>query len=149
MLFPISGDRRIDCPCFFVENWLWVSIFPNWAVNRLPDVELLTGTRVRSKGKFILIGFLRGEKSMAEIIALGGLRHSGVRSLDIERVLIGVEIDIGIWAKTHGIRPCHKCSVVMIGIKHLHCQRFPTAGGTTIHKPRPTLANPSELFLDG
>src|ERR1035438_9141371 len=73
MLFPISGDRRIDCPCFFVENWLWVSIFPNWAVNRLPDVELLTGTRVRSKGKFYLLGYAH-EREALRVFRLSRIR---------------------------------------------------------------------------
>src|SRR6185436_18801390 len=43
----------------------------------------------------------------------------------------------------------HEHSVIVLGIKDLHRERFPAPGGTAVGKTRPAFPDAAKLFLDG
>ena len=56
--------------------------------------------------------------------------------------------------EVHRIRAGDESAVVVVGIEHLHGQRFPSAGRAAVHEARPALlrhaaTESAELFLDG
>ena len=59
-----------------------------------------------------------------------------------------IQIDIGEAAEIDRIGTGDERAVVMVGIKNLHGQRFPSAGGAAVHEARPALADAAELFLN-
>jgi len=71
-----------------------------------------------------------------------------VGTLHVERILVGVEIDIRVGAEVHRIGAGDECAIVVIGIEHLHGKRFPATGGTPVQEPRPALADATKLFFD-
>ena len=66
----------------------------------------------------------------------------------IKGVLVAVEIDVGVGAEVDGIGAGDERAVVVIGIKHLHRQRFPSAGRAAVSEARPALADAAKLFFD-
>src|SRR5580693_8024873 len=118
MLLPIGGDGWINHSGFFVENRLRVAVFPDWTINRLPDIELLSRTAPRSQCQFVLIYALHGDQRAPEIIAHAGLRNIRVRSLHVESILILIKIGCDESPEVDRIRTCDESSVVVVGIKH-------------------------------
>src|ERR1044072_8243579 len=59
-----------------------------------------------------------------------------------------VDVDDGIGAKVDRIRTRGPTAVVLVRIKHLHGQRFPTAVCAPINKSRPALSDAAKTFFD-
>ncbi len=148
VFLPVGGDFGIDLARFFVENLHGIAVGTDWAVDGLPDVELLAGARMGTERELILIATLRGGDGVAEIVAVAGLRDLGMRTLDVEGVRVFVQIDVGVGAEVDGVGARDECAVVVIGIKHLHGDRFPAAGAATVDEARPALANGTELLFE-
>ena len=145
MLFPIRSCRRIDRSRFLIENRLWITVAPHGTIHRLPNIVLLARTCMRSQRKLILVDRPRSDQSAPKIISFARLFHPHVRTFRVKRILIRIQIHICKSAKIHWIRTRRKRAVVMIRIKHLYRQRFPSAGRAAIRKPRPSLPNAAEL----
>ena len=74
VFLPVGGDFGIDLAGFLVENLHGIAVGADWAVDGLPDVELLAGARMGAERELILIAALRGGDGVAEIVAVAGLR---------------------------------------------------------------------------
>src|ERR1700683_5691944 len=146
MFLPVRRGRRIDLARFLVKNGLWVAVAAHRAVHRLPDIELLAGTPVRAEREFVLIDLSGAGKRAAQVIAFAGLFHAHVRPGDEEHIFIGIQIDVSEGAKVHRIGAGDERAVVMVWIKHLHGERFPTPRGTAVNEARPTLTDAAEGF---
>ncbi len=72
-----------------------------------------------------------------------------MRAQHVEGVRVAVNVDRSVGAKINRIGAGDKHAVVVVGIEHLHRQRFPAAGGTAVGEARPALSDAAELFLDG
>src|SRR4029077_1823125 len=103
MFFPVGGDGRINVARFLVKDWLRVAIGADGAVNSLPNVELFAGSRMGADRQFILVDGFGGSDGMAEVVAKTRLQNRSMRSLDVEGILVGVQIDVGIGVKVHRI----------------------------------------------
>ena len=68
--------------------------------------------------------------------------------MHVEGVGVAVNVDRCVGAKIDRIRTGDEDAVVVIGIEHLHRQRFPAAGGTAVDEARPALTDAAKLFLD-
>ena len=55
MLAPVRGDRVVDVAGLLVEDRLRIAIFADRAVDRLPDIELFSGSAVIAEREFVAL----------------------------------------------------------------------------------------------
>src|ERR1700677_3799520 len=133
VLAPVLGYVVVDLPGHLVKDGLGICILPDWPVDGLPDVELFAAAAIISERQFVAIDLLRGDKSVALVVAHGGLCYSCVCSFDEEGVLAElavriVEINVGVGMEVDGVGAGGESSIVVIGVEDLHGERLPAAG---------------------
>ena len=149
VFFPVGGDFRIDVAGFLIENLLGITVRADWAVDGLPDVELFAGARVVAESELVLIGALRGGDGVAEIVAIVRAAATCVCGPCMKKAFLSfVEIDVGVGAEIDRIGASDERAVVMIGIKHLHGDGFPSAGGAAVNEASPALADGAKLLFE-
>ena len=75
-------------------------------------------------------------------------RHLHERTLGPVRVRVAVDVHDGVGAKVNRVRAGGVRGIEVIGVEHLHRQRFPAAGRSAVGGPRPARADPAEARLD-
>ena len=65
MLTPVFCYGVVDVPGDFVEDGLRVTVRAYWAVDGLPNIELLSAPAVIAEGQFVPVDLLRGDEGVA------------------------------------------------------------------------------------
>ena len=145
---PVGGNLGIDHAGALVEDALRVAVGPLRGIDRFPDVPLLAGAGLVAQHQFQPLFLFHRVINMAEIVAVSRAIDLAERADLPEDILVFIDVDVGILTEINGIGAGREGAVEIIGVEHLHGQRFPAAGGTAIGEARPALAKAAELLFD-
>ena len=113
VIVPVGGNLVIDGPGLLVEDLRRVAVRPDRAIDRLPDVELLSRAPVVAQGSLVGDVVAHRDQGLAQVVAHGGLLHLLVRTLEVEDVWLLVEVDGHVGMKVDRVRAGDKGAVVV------------------------------------
>ena len=147
ILSPVISHVRVDLARPFVPDTFRISVGPDGAVDGLPDIPLVPGSRVRAEHELAEVDLFEGRPDLPETVSDSGARCALPGALREIGVPVVVDIDHGIGSKVDGVGAGGETAVELIRIENLHGQRFPATCGTAIGKASPSGADRAELLF--